>query len=98
MHALLRELCRRHRPAVLLVTHDVDEAIVLADRVLVMRPAPGRIFAEIAIELPRPRDRQSAAYDFAKRRVMAALDRSLERKAVTDDRETRSEHGAQMWW
>src|SRR5439155_3586104 len=33
MHALLRELCRRHQPAVLLVTHDVDEAITLADRV-----------------------------------------------------------------
>ena len=40
MHALLRELCRRHRPAVLLVTHDVDEAIALADRVLVL--ADGR--------------------------------------------------------
>ncbi len=86
------------KPTLVIVTHDVEEAIVLGDRVLVMRPAPGRIFAEIAIELPRPRDRQSAAYDFAKRRVMAALDRSLERKAITDDRETTSEHGAQMWW
>ncbi|MFC1442145.1 ABC transporter ATP-binding protein [Streptacidiphilus sp. N1-10] len=36
MHALLRELCRKHRPAVLLVTHDVDEAIALADRVIVL--------------------------------------------------------------
>ena len=43
MHALLRELCDRHRPAVLLVTHDVDEAIVLADRVLVIDD--GRIVA-----------------------------------------------------
>ena len=40
MHALLRDLCDRHRPATLLVTHDVDEAIVLADRVLVL--ADGR--------------------------------------------------------
>jgi sulfonate transport system ATP-binding protein len=94
----LLDLWADGKPTLVIVTHDVDEAIVLADRVLVMRPAPGRIFAEIAIELPRPRDRQSAAYDFAKRRVMAALDRSLERKAVTDDRETRSDHGAQMWW
>src|SRR6188768_951972 len=85
-------------PTLILVTHDVDEAIVLADRVLVMRPAPGRIFAEIDIALPRPRDRQSAAYDFAKRRVLAALDRSLDRKAITDDGQTTSEHGAQMWW
>ncbi|HTL33267.1 MAG TPA: ABC transporter ATP-binding protein [Kofleriaceae bacterium] len=94
----LLDLWADGKPTLVVVTHDVDEAIVLADRVLVMRPAPGRIFAEIAIELSRPRDRQSAAYDFAKRRVMAALDRSLERKAVTDDRETTSEHGAQMWW
>ncbi len=36
MHALLRELCGRHRPAVLLVTHDVDEAVALADRVFVL--------------------------------------------------------------
>jgi sulfonate transport system ATP-binding protein len=37
MHALLRELCRRHHPATLLVTHDVDEAVALADRILVIR-------------------------------------------------------------
>jgi sulfonate transport system ATP-binding protein len=37
MHALVRELVTRHRPGVLLVTHDVDEAITLADRILVMR-------------------------------------------------------------
>jgi len=94
----LLDLWADGKPTLVVVTHDVDEAIVLADRVLVMRPAPGRIFAEIDIALPRPRDRQSAAYDFAKRRVLAALDRSLERKAITDDRETTSEHGAQMWW
>lgn len=41
MHQLLRELCERHRPAVLLVTHDVDEALLLANRVLVL--TAGRI-------------------------------------------------------
>jgi len=48
MHALLRDLCARHRPAVLLVTHDVDEAIVLADRVVVLDE--GRIAAERRID------------------------------------------------
>ena len=85
-------------PTLILVTHDVDEAVVLADRVLVMRPRPGRIYEEIADGLPRPRDRQSAAFDFAKRRVLAALDRSLDRAGRMDDRETKAEAGAALWW
>jgi sulfonate transport system ATP-binding protein len=47
MHALVRQLVTRHRPGVLLVTHDVDEAIVLADRVLVMRS--GKIASEYQV-------------------------------------------------
>lgn len=50
MHALLKRLSRLYRPAVLLVTHDVDEAIELADRVVVLEN--GRIGREIAIDLP----------------------------------------------
>ncbi|MFE9789417.1 ABC transporter ATP-binding protein [Nocardia salmonicida] len=53
MHALLQALCERHRPAVLLVTHDVDEAVLLADRVLVLDE--GRITIDQRIETPRPR-------------------------------------------
>jgi sulfonate transport system ATP-binding protein len=94
----LLDLWADTKPTLLVVTHDVDEAIVLADRVVVMRPQPGRVFAEIEIDLARPRDRQSAAYDFAKRRVLAALDRSLDRKILTDDRQTQSDQGAAMWW
>jgi sulfonate transport system ATP-binding protein len=45
MHGLLRELCRKHRPSVLLVTHDVDEAIELADRIVVLDA--GRITVEL---------------------------------------------------
>jgi sulfonate transport system ATP-binding protein len=86
------------RPTLVLVTHDVDEAIVLADRIMVMRPRPGRIFDEIVADLPRPRDRQSAAFDFAKRRVLAALDRSLERTKRVDDGETKTSAGAALWW
>jgi sulfonate transport system ATP-binding protein len=86
------------RPTLVVVTHDVDEAIVLADRVLIMRPRPGRMFATVEASLPRPRDRQSAAYDFAKRRVLAALDRSLDRTVTVDDGETKTSTGAALWW
>ena len=53
MHALVLSLWRAHRPAVMLVTHDVDEAILLADRVLVLDR--GRIAAEERIDGERPR-------------------------------------------
>jgi sulfonate transport system ATP-binding protein len=93
----LLDLWADAEPTLILVTHDVDEAVVLADRVLVMRPRPGRIFAEVEVDLPRPRDRQSAAFDFVKRRLLAALDRSLER-ATTSVVETTAEAGAALWW
>ncbi len=55
MHRLVLSLWARHRPAVLLVTHDVDEALALADRVLIL--AEGRIAHSCLVPLPRPRDR-----------------------------------------
>jgi sulfonate transport system ATP-binding protein len=94
----LLDLWADFKPTLVMVTHDVDEAIVLADRVMVMRPRPGRVYEEIACDLPRPRDRQSAAFDFVKRRVLAALDRSLDRAVVTDDGETRAAAGGGLWW
>ena len=52
MHGLLRQLCERHQPTVLLVTHDVDEAIVLADRVVVLDD--GLLRAGVPVELGEP--------------------------------------------
>jgi sulfonate transport system ATP-binding protein len=58
MHALLRRLCEHHQPAVLLVTHDVNEAIALADRVIVLRG--GRICRTVAIDRPAdPSEREA---------------------------------------
>jgi len=94
----LLDLWADGKPTLLVVTHDVDESIVLGDRVVIMHPRPGRVFAEVEADLPRPRDRQSAAFDFAKRRVLAALDRSLSRAVTTDDGETRTSAGAALWW
>jgi sulfonate transport system ATP-binding protein len=57
----------------LLVTHDVEEAVYLGDRVVVMAPRPGRIAASFDVPLPRPRDRSSPALARLRDRVMAAL-------------------------
>ncbi len=73
----LIELWTYDRPTLVLVTHDIDEALTLADRVAVMRPRPGRIGAIEAITLERPRDRDDAAFEAARRRLRQALDDSL---------------------
>ncbi len=94
----LLDLWADQKPTLVHVTHDVEEAIVLADRVVVMRPRPGRIEDQIEIDLPRPRDRQSAGFDFVKRRVLAALDRSLDRGTRIEAAEAKVDAGAAMWW
>jgi len=71
MHGLLRQLCRRHQPAVLLVTHDVDEAIVLADRVLVLDG--GRFRCDRRIDLEHPRDRTDPAFAALRGDLLEAL-------------------------
>jgi sulfonate transport system ATP-binding protein len=92
----LLQLWADQKPTLVVVTHDVDEAVVLADRIIVMRPHPGRLHEEITAKLPRPRDRQSTAFVSIKRRVLAALDRSLDRRpGVVDDH---SMQAAGMWW
>ena len=77
LHDQLLNLWGEAKPTILLVTHDVGEAVTLADRVVVMRPRPGRLDETIVIGPARPRDPVAAHHENAVRRVMAALDRSL---------------------
>ena len=55
-------LWENRRTTMLLVTHDIDEAIYMSHRLLIMTPAPGRIDREIHIDLARPRDRTSDSF------------------------------------
>jgi sulfonate transport system ATP-binding protein len=71
MHDLLRELCARHQPAVLLVTHDVDEAIALAERVLVLND--GQIALDHQIDLPTPRRHSEPRFSEYRELLLGAL-------------------------
>lgn len=51
----LEAMWLRRRPTVLFITHSVEEAVGLSDRILVMSPSPGEVIDEIKVELPRPR-------------------------------------------
>ena len=70
MQLLVQTICRRHQPGVLLVTHDVDEAILLADRIVVLRD--GRITLDVALRGGRP-DRGDVGYSVLRDRLLASL-------------------------
>lgn len=95
LHGHLLALWEESRPTVVMVTHDVEEAVTLADRIVVMQPRPGRIFDEIINPMARPRDRLSPAFEAIKRDVLRTLDRSL---ADGAPREHQTAETAGMWW
>ena len=77
MHAWLQDVWRQDGRTVVLVTHDVDEALTLADTIYVMTPRPGRIAADIRVGLDRPRtvaDSTTPAFVSLKRRVLSVLE------------------------
>ena len=75
---LQEELLRIWRQGVvtmIMVTHDVEEAVYLSDRVVVMEPRPGRISAVLPVDLPRPRDRAAPDFIRLKESILRALSR-----------------------
>lgn len=71
MHALLGEMCAKYGPSVLMVTHDVEEALVLADRIVIMED--GVLSHELIVDLPMPRDRTSAPFQALRAALLGKL-------------------------
>jgi sulfonate transport system ATP-binding protein len=71
MHRLLRTLCDRYQPGVLLVTHDVDEAVLLGDRILVL--TDGRVSLDLPVDLPASGRRHTAEFTELRTRLLTEL-------------------------
>ena len=73
MQNLLLSVWHELAPTILFVTHDVSEAVILADKILLMSKNPGRIREEIRVDLPRPRERDSSTFLDYNRKLHEAL-------------------------
>jgi sulfonate transport system ATP-binding protein len=78
----LLEIWGDDQPTLLLVTHDVEEALVLSDRIILLHPNPGRIYKVMRVDLPRPRRRSSPQFQELKERLLQGLDLSLAAPAL----------------
>src|SRR6202008_1900609 len=78
----LLDIWQRTGLTVMFVTHSIEEAIFLADRVVVMSPGPGRIASEMRIDLPRPRDVSAPDFNEIRRELSRTLHGGLARKAA----------------
>lgn len=70
---MMQLLSKKNRPTVVLVTHDVDEAVYMADRILVMQPAPGRISTIVDVDLGKPVIKYTRAFNALRDKVIKEL-------------------------
>jgi NitT/TauT family transport system ATP-binding protein len=69
----VRSIAKRLGINLVIVTHDIDEAVLMADRALIMAGSPGKIYDELGIDLPNPRERQDPAVQAMRARLMEAF-------------------------
>lgn len=88
MQRLLLQVWDAYKATILFVTHDVEEAVFLSDRVIVMDGRPGRINEDIAVDLPRPREVAivtSAHFSSIRRRILGLILKENESIACSSD-------------
>jgi ABC-type nitrate/sulfonate/bicarbonate transport system ATPase subunit len=91
MQRWLLDIWQKHRRSILFITHDVDEAIFLGDRVVVMTSRPGRIKLSKEIKLPRPRDpKMTTSPEFLdiKAELLEAIEEESIKSFLSEDSET----------
>jgi ABC-type nitrate/sulfonate/bicarbonate transport system ATPase subunit len=81
MQQFLLEIWSGFQSTILFVTHQIDEAVLLADRVVVMSAAPGRVLEDVKIDLPRPRSMTDPAFNDYRMRLTAHMEREVMRAA-----------------
>jgi NitT/TauT family transport system ATP-binding protein len=89
MQELLLEVWERHHQTVLFITHDIEEALLLADRVCVMTARPGRVKKTIQVDIPRPRSIEvttSPEFNRLRREVFALIREESQRAAAETSR------------
>jgi NitT/TauT family transport system ATP-binding protein len=77
MQQFLLEVWSGFRSTILFVTHQIDEAILLADRVVAMSAAPGRVLEELTIALPRPRSMTDPQFNHYRVRLTSHMEREV---------------------
>jgi NitT/TauT family transport system ATP-binding protein len=85
MQRFLLEVWLEFKPTIIFVTHHIDEAVLLADRVVVMSAGPGWIIEEVRVDLPRPRRMTDPGFNDFRTRLTETLEREVMRAHVEDE-------------